>query len=849
MTDLPLDKLIEASRSHLAQLRERLTAARDELPADVASTLDELAGQMDEIQAACKERIDRTDLFRTAVEGSAVAMALTGADAHLIYVNPAFCQMLGYDLAELIGRSVYDFTHPDDILFNQVALQSLSAPLAPAIGIEKRYLRKDGSVLWGYANSSRVTAADSSFLCYITQVQDITGRKAAEATIAAEREQFRTTLSSIGDAVISCDPQGLTTYLNPVAEELTGWTAAEAAGKPLETIFRIIDEQTHHPAVNPCRGVLQDGAVTGLANGAALVARDGSIIPIEDSAAPIKDASGQIQGVVIVFHDVSEKRKRENEITRLNRTLQALSHSSQAMIHARNEQDYLKEVCRIITEDCGHALVWIGYAEDDEYKSVRPVAFAGFEEGYLETLKITWADTERGRGPTGTSIRTGQVSMCRNMLTDPQFAPWRAEALKRGYASSIVLPLKGGDGVFGALTIYSRNPDPFSADEIQLLSELADDLAHGIRALRMRLAQTKAEAAIKASEERYHRLFAGMTEGFALHEIVCDEQGRPMDYRILEVNPAFERLTGLKRGDLVGKLHSEIPLLQNDNSQWIDIGGKVALTGEPVHFEHYSPSLKAYYDVFAYQPEPRQFAIILVNITDRKRTEEALLHQQARLEVQQRLIEQREQERLQIARDLHDGPVQVLTGAAFALQEMVLEDRQGQLTDATQTFKTNLHEAIAELRGFAHELRPPVLARFGLEKAIHSHLETFREKHPDLKVHFRAQQEGKLLPEHTRLALFRIYQEALNNIVKHSQAHNIWVELQKDLQEATLIIHDDGAGFEVPQDWLLLARQGHLGLVGMRERAEAVGGEMQIESWPGEGTTVRVNVPAAEEGG
>ncbi len=132
---------------------------------------------------------------------------------------------------------------------------------------------------------------------------------------------------------------------------------------------------------------------------------------------------------------------REEKLQKLNRTLKALNHSSAARMRATEEAAYLHEVCKNIVEDCGHAMVWIGYAGNDAGRSVRPVASAGFEAGYLETLNITYADTERGRGPTGTAIRTGQTSICRNMLTDPLFAPWREEAIKRGYASSIVLPL------------------------------------------------------------------------------------------------------------------------------------------------------------------------------------------------------------------------------------------------------------------------------------------------------------------------------------------------------------------------------------------------------------------------
>lgn len=200
--------------------------------------------------------------------------------------------------------------------------------------------------------------------------------------------------------------------------------------------------------------------------------------------------------------EIEERRYAEVELNRINRTLKAHSKSDQAMMRATNESDYLQEVCKIIVEDCGHTMVWVGFAENDKNKTVRPVAHAGFEEGYLEALNLTWADTERGRGPTGTAIRTGKPSTCRNMLTDPKFKPWREEAIKRGYASSIVLPLISNGKSFGAITIYSKDPDPFSEDETGLLTALANDLAYGITAIRLRAAHAKAEEALQLSEKR-----------------------------------------------------------------------------------------------------------------------------------------------------------------------------------------------------------------------------------------------------------------------------------------------------------------------------------------------------------
>jgi PAS domain S-box-containing protein len=188
-------------------------------------------------------------------------------------------------------------------------------------------------------------------------------------------------------------------------------------------------------------------------------------------------------------NEITEHWKKEDELKRLNRTLKAISGSNQEMMRAGSESGFMEAVCRIIVENCGHSMVWIGLANQDEGHTVTPVASFGFDAGYLDTLHITWADSERGRGPTGTAIRIGKVSMCRNMLTDPKFQPWRAEALRRGYAASIALPLAADGKVFGAITIYSREPDPFSEEEVALLSELASDLSYGISALRTRAAR------------------------------------------------------------------------------------------------------------------------------------------------------------------------------------------------------------------------------------------------------------------------------------------------------------------------------------------------------------------------
>lgn len=341
---------------------------------------------------------------------------------------------------------------------------------------------------------------------------------------------------------------------------------------------------------------------------------DGSLHWLAVRAVFQYDAQEQPRHMLGIAMDVTRRRMQEDALRRLNKTLEALSASSQAMMRATDETAYVQEVCRIVVEDCGHPMVWAGYPEQDEGKSIRPVAAAGFEDGYLNTLNLTWADTERGRGPTGRCIRTGQVCECRNMQTDPAFQPWRDEAVKRGYASSVALPLMSQGKTFGALMVYSREAGGFADAEARLLRDLADDLAHGITLLRVRTAREQADLAVRQSEERYRTLFTTMAEGFALHEIICDSDDKPCDYRFLDINPVFERMTGLKRADVIGRTVLEI--MPDTESVWIERYGRVALTGETDHFEHASAALGRHYEVIAYRAAPRRFAVIFNDITE-----------------------------------------------------------------------------------------------------------------------------------------------------------------------------------------------------------------------------------------
>ncbi len=238
---------------------------------------------------------------------------------------------------------------------------------------------------------------------------------------------------------------------------------------------------------------------------------------------------------------------------------------------------------------------------------------------------------------------------------------------------------------------------------------------------------------------------------------------------------------------------------------------------------------------------------VFADITEHKLAADEQRRHLAQIEVQRHLMQSREKERLRIAQDLHDGPLQSLVGMTFEVKGLLELVREDELLEKITGLEMNLQAAIQELRTFTGMLRPPALAPFGLEKAIQSHLTTFRSQHPEFTIHQNLAVDGQMLREDVRLALYRIYQELLNNIVRHAEASEIWITLAISAVEVELGVRDNGCGFEVPENWVELARQGHLGLVGVQERAQAVGGSVRIVSATGQGTTVRVSVPREAE--
>jgi len=486
-------------------------------PAYYYSFVTDITERKKAAEEICRSEERYRSLFNSLIEGFCIIEMLFDADERpidyrFLEINPAFEAQTGLRNAQ--GKLMRELAPEHEAhwfeIYGNVALTG-----EPACFVnEAKALNR-----WFNVCAYRVGEQDSRKVAIL--FSDITEAKLADEALRESRERLDLALASSRMATFDWDivknkrtwSDGVHSLLGTKPETFTGTG---------EEFFRIM-----HPDDRGSVKANLDKAVetTGVYDTEyRAVWPDGSIHYISARGKVLYDDSGRAVLLTGVCWDITERKRAEERLWAQARTLKALNSGIHALLHATDELSLLQAVCKTVVEDCGHAMVWIGFAEEDEEKSVRPVASAGFEEGYLETLGISWADTDRGRGPTGVAIRMGKPCGCSDMLSDPAFEPWRNEAIKRGYASSLVLPLLNDGKVLGALSIYSPKTNAFSEEEAVLLMQLADELAYGISTVRLRVAHDQAYEELRQAKDEWELTFNSVPDLIAIlndrHQVV-----------------------------------------------------------------------------------------------------------------------------------------------------------------------------------------------------------------------------------------------------------------------------------------------------------------------------------------
>jgi PAS domain S-box-containing protein len=334
--------------------------------------------------------------------------------------------------------------------------------------------------------------------------------------------------------------------------------------------------------------------------------------------------------------DIIAQRRGEEKTLRSNRILRTMVEGSHALVRATTEDELFQNMCRVLVETGGYRMAWVGQVEHDEEKSIRPLAHAGHEAGYLALAKLSWGDNPYGRGPSGSSVRTGATQFSNDIAVTPVMTHWNKLALERGYLSSIALPLRDKTGVFGALTIYAGEPHAFGPEEVALLEQLADDISYGATALRTRRANDEieqtlrlvdehrqVEEALRRSEERYRLLVEQAVDGIFL----SDASGRYVD-----VNSAGCKMLGYTRDEIISRTIGDLIAPEEVSRLAIEIN--MLIEGQTTRTEwrfRRKDGSEIVGEVVGRQLPDGYLLGILRDVTERKQMEESLRESEERL--------------------------------------------------------------------------------------------------------------------------------------------------------------------------------------------------------------------------
>ncbi len=502
-------------------------------------------------------------------------------------------------------------------------------------------------------------------------------RTMAEEELRRQREWLRVTLTSIGDAVMTTDASGRITFLNPVAQALTGWRPEETTGQPVENIFRIINERNREPAEDIVRRVLRDGSVVTLSNHTALITREGKLIPIEDSAAPIKDDAGNITGMVLVFHDVTEKRRAQEALRESENRLRRFYESGLLGVFYWNMNGEITEA-------------------NDKF-----LEMVGFDREDLTVGRIEWSG-----------------------LTPPEYRPLDENSVAE-------------------LKTTGMNKTPFEKEYI------------------------------RKDGSRLPILIAGAM----LDEVRFNGVAFVLD------------ITERKRAEGV-------------------------LEQRTLELEHLTETL-----------------------------EERVKERTAELaDLSSRLVSAQEDERRRVSYDLHDNAWQALVAIRLEMEDL-FSDREGMdraaLQKRSKKIMADLLEAVGKIRSMQGDLWPYVLDDIGILATVDWYCREFEKSHPGLTIKRQESLAEHEIPSSAKLVIYRILQETLSNVAKHSQARRVTLRLQKNDHRMEFTVEDNGLGFDPEEVMVKRSPWGGLGLLNLKARTELSGGLLEVESVTGQGTMVR----------
>lgn len=747
--------------------------------------------------------------FRLMFEQSAVGMAYVDLDGRFRVVNDTLCEMLGYSRDELLTKTFADITHSDDLEADWANVDRLLAAEQQNYTMEKRYIAKGGAIVWVSLTVTMIRQENGESRYFLAVIQDITERKEAEEA----QLYLAAIVESSEDGIISKGLDGTITSWNAGAARIYGWSADEAIDQSISILFPPgYEEEYHHIFSKIRQGKPMPRFET------QRVRKDGKQIEVALTISPIRDAAGNLIGASTIERDITTLKWAQAARQESEARLRQLTDNIDEVLWLRDVQ-----TGQMLYISAAFATLW-GVARERMYE--QPDAFVEYIHPE-DRDRILQAIQEHGEGNFNQEFRI--------VRPDGQVRWIRAHTLPIYDENSEVYRVAGAAE---DITDYKRLV--LAEQEQRALAEALRDIANALNSTvdideildRLltnieRVVQYDAAEIMLIDGDRanIHRSQGYARRGLqdeleALEFVVAETPNLRHMYQNKKplIIPDVEQADGghffRKSPALFWRSYAGVPIsTKNEVIGFINLGSMTPYFYTPIHADR----LQAFAE---------QVAIAIRN---------AHLHERSR-----ELAAQHERQRL--ARDLHDAVSQTLFAATITSEVLLREWEQNPTSIGPKL--SQLHKltrgALAETRAVLLELRPDSLTDIDFDTLLEQLIEAIQSrKRLEISAHLDLAEEP---PPELKLVLYRITQEALNNIVKHAQASQVTIKLFQDTTQLVLEISDDGVGFDIAS-----VQPTSMGLSIMQERAERANATLKIDSTVDNGTQITVIFPITAE--
>lgn len=804
-------------------------------------------------------------------------------------VNLRFLAKVGYSRADVIGRPLIDFYTPEStrhLLHGGGYQRALDGMFEDE---ERQLVTREGRIIDTLLRAVREESADGSVIGTSAMFIDVTRRKKVEGALQESARRLRLITENMRDTVFAYDMDRELWYANPAFETLTGY--------PLEELYERDFIDFIHPEDKGKVSMLWEGLFHGNAFTNVeyrLMTKDGQVRWCSSSGSPLYEEGQQI-GVQGREMDITEYRQAELALRQYTNDQAALYEASRIFLDQIEVDSVLDKACQLAVQHYDLKMAWVGLVDKDNPKTLHPMSSYTGTKGdpAVDVVPVTWDDNLSDHNPMSLVIRTAQAIGVNQIETSPTFASWRETVLQQGYRSSASLPLCHGKNVLGVLNVYSAESEHFSADRLQALQSFTNQVAAALQKaqlyeqvqdhaaqLERRVSERTAELATanvqlreevverKRAEEAEHeqrnlaealrdtslalsstlnfdaildRILAnvGRVVPHDLADVMLIEEDIARLVRIAPTTTEYEAHYGRQSIAATPRLRRMVETREVlritdtlKSEVWTDEPDDTVIRsylGAPILLEEH---VIGFINLFSDMP-----GFFETHDADRLR----IFANQASIAVQNsRRYQQAQelaafQERQRLARDLHDAVTQTIFSASIIAESLqrLWDTKPDMVRQHLGTIHRLVRGGLAEMRVLLLELRPHAMLEADLHTLL-NHLSEALMGQTEIRCDIIIEGETTLLVDE-KVAFYRIAQEAMNNVKKHSRATEAFVKLRCTSGTTELTIQDNGIGFAPER-----VTGDHLGLKIMRERADEIGAEVNIGSQLGDGTKIVV---------